>query len=215
MKAYQLLVTLKHVKPKVWRRFIIPASFDFYDLHSVIQTAMGWTDSHLFNFTIEDDLNGKIIQLVGDEESVQENFAMAQHYMKEPPEKGTFAEEMYQQFIRTQVKLARDVPLNENAAAIPEFRYIYDFGDGWEHEVVMEEIVADYRHDYPEVLEGRGTCPPEDVGGPPGYDYFKSVMKDEAHPEHDHMKAWAEGQGYKVFRKVNVNKVLKEEWCAN
>lgn len=212
MKAYQFLVTLNGVKPKVWRRFIVPATLDFYDLHSVIQTSVGWTNSHLFNFSINDTQNNKTIELVGDEESVNENFAMAQHYMKNLPEKGSFADEMYQRFIRTQLLLARDVDLNQYVNDYANFRYLYDFGDGWDHEVVMEQIVEDYEFDYPQVIEGKGTCPPEDVGGPPGYDEFKRVMKDKANPDHDYMKAWATSQGYQKFNLAKVNAFLKEEW---
>lgn len=212
MKAYQFLVTLNGVKPKVWRRFIVPATFDFYDLHSVIQTSVGWTNSHLFNFSINDTQNNKTIELVGDEESVNENFAMAQHYMKNLPEKGSFADEMYQRFIRTQLLLARDVDLNQYVNDTAKFRYLYDFGDGWDHEVVMEEVVEDYELEYPQVVEGKGTCPPEDVGGPPGYDEFKRVMKDKTNPDHDHMKAWATSQGYQKFNLAKVNGFLKDEW---
>ena len=212
MKGYQFLVTLNYVKPKVWRRIVVPVTLDFYDLHSVIQTSTGWTNSHLFNFSIEDSTNNKTIELVGDEESVIENFGMAQHYMKNPPEKGSFADEMYQRFIRVQLLLARDVDLTQYVIDSPEFRYMYDFGDGWEHEVIMEKVVEDYEYDYPQVLEGKGTCPPEDVGGPPGYDEFKRVMKDKEDPEHSHMKEWAKEQGYKKFNLSKVNEYLKEEW---
>jgi len=213
MKAYQFLVTLNHVKPQVWRRILVPATLDFYDLHSIIQTSIGWTDSHLFIFSLEDKNNNKTIELVGDEESVEENFVLAQHYMKNPPEKGTFDDEMYQKFIRIQLLLAREVHLDDYVRNYPEFRYMYDFGDGWEHEVLMEKIVEDYENDSPEVLEGKGTCPPEDVGGPPGYDEFKRVMKDKEDPEHDHMKRWAKSQGYRKFNLAKVNAELKEQWC--
>ncbi|MBE3102731.1 MAG: plasmid pRiA4b ORF-3 family protein [Bacilli bacterium] len=212
MKGYQVLVTLNDVKPKVWRRFVLPATLDFYDLHSVIQTSIGWTSSHLFNFSIEDTTNNKTIELILDEESVEENFGMAQHYMKNPPEKGTIDYKMYQRFIRIQLLLARDVDLYPYVIDFPEFRYIYDFGDGWNHDVVMEKVVEDYEYDYPQVLEGTGTCPPEDVGGPPGYDEFKRVIKDKEDPEHAHMKSWAKGQGYKKFNLLKVNAILKEEW---
>lgn len=212
MKGYQFLITLNYVKPKVWRRIVVPVTLDFYDLHSVIQTSTGWTNSHLFNFSIEDSTNNKMIELVGDEESVTENFGMAQHYMKNPPEKGSFADEMYQRFIRVQLLLARDVDLTQYVIDSPEFRYMYDFGDGWEHEVIMEKVVEDYEYDYPQVLEGKGTCPPEDVGGPPGYDEFKRVMKDKEDPEHSHMKEWAKEQGYMKFNLSKVNEYLKEEW---
>lgn len=212
MKGYQFLVTLNYVKPKVWRRIMVPVTLDFYDLHSIIQTSTGWTNSHLFNFSIDDSTNNKTIELVGDEESVTENFGMAQHYMKNLPEKGSFADEMYQRFIRVQLLLARDVDLSLYVIDSPEFRYMYDFGDGWEHEVIMEKVVEDYDYDYPQVLEGKGTCPPEDVGGPPGYDEFKRVMKDKEDPEHSHMKEWAKEQGYKKFNLSKVNEYLKEEW---
>jgi hypothetical protein len=212
MKGYQFLVTLNYVKPTVWRRFVMPVTHDFYDLHSVIQTSVGWTNSHLFNFLIEDSTNNKTIELVAIEESVTENFAMAQHYMKNPPEKGTYADKMYQRLIRKQLLLARDVDLNQYVNESPEFRYMYDFGDGWEHEVILEKVVDDYEYDYPQVLEGKGTCPPEDVGGPPGYDEFKSVIKDKEDPDHTHMKAWAKSQGYKKFNLSKVNAYLKEEW---
>ncbi|MDX1805524.1 MAG: plasmid pRiA4b ORF-3 family protein [Paenisporosarcina sp.] len=212
MKAYQFLITLDHVRPKVWRRVIVPATLDFYDLHSVIQTAVGWTNSHLFNFLIEDSINNRTIELVADEESVAENFEMVQHYMKNPPEEGTYAEKMYQRMIRKQLLLARDVDLAQHVNETPDFRYMYDFGDGWEHEVVLEKIINDFDFDYPQVVEGKGTCPPEDVGGPPGYDEFKRVIKDKEDPEHTSMKSWAKSQGYQKFNLSKVNEHLKEEW---
>ncbi|WP_019413466.1 plasmid pRiA4b ORF-3 family protein [Paenisporosarcina sp. TG20] len=212
MKSYQFLVTLNNVKPKVWRRFLVPTTFDFFELHSVIQISVGWTNSHLFNFLIADSTNNKTIELVADEESVEENFGMIQHYMKNPPEKGSFDEKMYQRLIRIQLLLARDVTLSQYVVEFPEFSYMYDFGDGWEHEIVMEKVVEDYNHDYPQVLEGKGTCPPEDVGGPPGYDEFKRVIKDKEDPEHAHMNAWGKEQGYKKFNLAKVNASLMEEW---
>ena len=212
MKAYQFLVTLKYVEPKVWRRFVVPATLDFYDLHSVIQTSVGWTNSHLFNFLIEDSINDKTLELVADEESVTENFTLAQLYMKNPPEEGSYEFSMYQRIISKQLLLARDVDLNQNIDGSPEFRYMYDFGDGWEHTVVFEKVVDDYEYDYPQVLEGEGTCPPEDVGGPPGYDEFKRVIKDKDDPDHTYMKKWAKSQGYKKFNLAKVNSKLKDEW---
>lgn len=212
MKAYQFLVTLNYVEPKVWRRFVMPVELDFYDLHSVIQTSMGWTDSHLFSFFIEDSINNKTIELVANEETVTENFAMAQLYMKNPPEEGTYEYQMYQRIIRKQLLLARDVYLNQYVHESQEFRYLYDFGDGWDHEVIFEKVVDDFEYDYPQVLEGKGTCPPEDVGGPPGYDEFQRVIKDKEDPDHASMKKWAKSQGYKKFNLAKVNSNLKDEW---
>jgi hypothetical protein len=69
--------------------------------------------------------------------------------------------------------------------------YEYDFGDGWEHEIVLEEVVArSSTARYPIVLSGRGACPPDDVGGIPGYYHFLEAIKDPKHPDHEEMVEW-------------------------
>jgi hypothetical protein len=69
--------------------------------------------------------------------------------------------------------------------------YEYDFGDGWEHEIVLEEFVArSSATRYPIVLSGRGACPPDDVGGIPGYYHFLEAIKDPKHPDHEDMVEW-------------------------
>ena len=69
--------------------------------------------------------------------------------------------------------------------------YEYDFGDGWEHEIVLEEVVArSPAARYPIVLSGRGACPPDDVGGISGYYHFLEAIKDPAHPDLEDMVEW-------------------------
>ena len=51
--AYQLKITLESVEPPIWRRVVVPSEFTLYDLHRVVQIAMGWEDSHLHDFTIK------------------------------------------------------------------------------------------------------------------------------------------------------------------
>lgn len=48
----QFKITLKHIKPPIWRRILVPETYTFRDLHVAIQDAMGWTDSHLHEFQI-------------------------------------------------------------------------------------------------------------------------------------------------------------------
>ncbi|MFO8091290.1 MAG: plasmid pRiA4b ORF-3 family protein [Desulfatiglandaceae bacterium] len=75
------------------------------------------------------------------------------------------------------------------------FRYLYDFGDCWEHELVLEES----RYFNPELrtapacLEGERACPPEDVGGVPGYFEFCNALKDPSHEEHESYMEWSGG----------------------
>lgn len=71
------------------------------------------------------------------------------------------------------------------------FTYTYDFGDDWRHSVVVEEVVAaDPMVDYPRFVDGARRAPPEDVGGPPGFEEFLDAMADTKHPEHDSVMTW-------------------------
>jgi hypothetical protein len=75
------------------------------------------------------------------------------------------------------------------------FRYLYDLGDSWEHELVIEES----RYFNPELrtelacIEGERACPPEDVGGVPGYFEFCDALKDPSHEEHEIYMKWVGG----------------------
>lgn len=75
-----------------------------------------------------------------------------------------------------------------------EFDYEYDFGDGWEHRIVLEATskpVVDWP--YPLCVAGERACPPEDIGGPPGYEEFLKAIADPKHDEHDAMLVWVGG----------------------
>jgi hypothetical protein len=63
------------------------------------------------------------------------------------------------------------------ASGITEFGYVYDFGDNWEHRIVVEETsIAEAGAKYPCFLGGERCCPPEDCGGPPGYfDFIENI----------------------------------------
>ena len=70
------------------------------------------------------------------------------------------------------------------------FEYQYDFGDNWEHDVVVERIVTGAEVTDAKCLEGERACPPEDVGGPSGYMDYLEAMQDPSHPEHEQMVEW-------------------------
>jgi hypothetical protein len=74
--------------------------------------------------------------------------------------------------------------------------YEYDFGDGWEHELVVEaSAVADAATVYPACIAGEGACPPEDCGGPGGFADLKKLLAGPPNPEHEEMRVWA-GEDY-------------------
>jgi hypothetical protein len=70
-------------------------------------------------------------------------------------------------------------------------RYTYDFGDDWEHEILVEEVAdAEPAVAYPRCLAGRRACPPEDCGGIWGYDELLAILADPDHPEHHERREW-------------------------
>lgn len=89
--------------------------------------------------------------------------------------------------------------------------YEYDFGDSWEHEVLLEKIIAEVADtQYPQCIKGKGACPPEDVGGVWGYAEFLETIKDKNHPEHEEMLEWVGGDFDPIeFDLDEVNKALK------
>ena len=78
--------------------------------------------------------------------------------------------------------------------SIREFGYEYDFGDGWMHSVEVKGVgPADKLHRYPACIGGANACPPEDVGGPPGYAAFLEAIRDSSHPDHEELLGWCGG----------------------
>lgn len=72
-----------------------------------------------------------------------------------------------------------------------KFRYEYDFGDSWLHDLVIEKILpVEKKVHYPVCIMGKRACPPEDVGGLGGYDEYLEAMADPEHPDHRQMQAW-------------------------
>ena len=76
-------------------------------------------------------------------------------------------------------------------ARVRRFTYLYDFGDSWEHEVTVEDLVASRTGRQPIVCTaGENACPPEDVGGEPGYETFLAAIADPRHEQHAELRDW-------------------------
>jgi hypothetical protein len=164
-QVFQFKITLLGSAPPIWRRIQVKdCTLD--RLHEHIQTAMGWTNSHLHHFRIGE-------HLYGDPMLMQENF-----------------EEMeYKDSTRT--KLSDILPRGGRRF---RFGYEYDFGDSWEHEVLFEGVVpAERGRRDPVCLEGERACPPEDVGGVWGYQDFLEAIADPDHEQHDELLEWSGG----------------------
>jgi hypothetical protein len=92
------------------------------------------------------------------------------------------------------------------------FNYLYDFGDSWHHRIKVEKILPATA--YPQVpycIEGANACPPEDVGGGPGYEVFLEAMTNPEHPEHDSTVEWyGEIFNPMIFDREHVNHWFKQ-----
>ena len=159
-RRYLLKIRLLDIEPEIWRRFVVPGSITLDRLHDVIQIVMGWTDTHIHEFTI-----GKK-RYTEYPESKEDGLVCGRYRL----------DDLIKQKGRT-------------------FGYIYDFGDDWEHELTLEES----RYFNPELrceiecLDGAGACPPEDIGGVPGYYEFCKASKDPDYEGHGSLAGWVGG----------------------
>lgn len=84
------------------------------------------------------------------------------------------------------------------------FEYLYDFGDGWTHDVGVLGLGGST----PGCVDGHGACPPEDCGGPGGYAELLDMLADPAHPEHEQMRTWV-GDRLRPFDRAATDQWLR------
>jgi Plasmid pRiA4b ORF-3-like protein len=92
-----------------------------------------------------------------------------------------------------------------------KFLYTYDFGDDWEHSILVEKVIP--AEDKPRVmvcLAGRGRCPKEDSGGLWGYYDKLAILADPNHPEHEEVKDWMGEIDPEEFDAEEVTRALQE-----
>ena len=178
-RVYQLKITLKGIRPPIWRRVQVAGTITFAALHDVLQVAFGWTNSHLHQFIVDETYYGdpEDYEDYDDIETADEKKAVL----------GGVVHREKQQFL-----------------------YVYDFGDNWEHEIVVEKIiVGNSGNERPLCLGGRRQRPPEDCGGPMGYQQFLEAIGDPAHEEHEAMLEWVGGSfDPEAFDLALVNRAL-------
>jgi hypothetical protein len=154
-----LRVTLVDVEPTVWREILVPVDLTFAQLHTVLQTAMGWEDCHLHEFSVGDLSIGP--------PAPKDFFAGDRHLLDE-----------------------RRARLGDVLDGRRKFRYWYDFGDDWWHEISIRKCPAGEAGGL-RLLAGAGACPPEDCGGPYGYAELLRALADPKHPQHRELREWA------------------------
>ncbi len=116
------------------------------------------------------------------------------------------------EFSELELKDERKVRLDQVLSKLKQkMVYEYDFGDGWEHDIVLEKVLPlDSNTRYPVCLEGARACPPEDCGGVGGYENFLEAIRDPDHEEHDEYLGWIGGEfDPEEFDIVLANRELK------
>jgi len=159
MFVYQLKVTLKGIRPPIWRRLHVLGETTLEQLHLIIQVAMGWGNYHLHDFEIYGIRYG-----ITDDDDLFELEDIE-------PESETY--------------------LCQFATEGMKFKYTYDYGDGWEHSIEVEKLLPpDEDLPTPRCIKAKRACPPEDCGGPWGYQNLLKILNDPTHPDHATFSEW-------------------------
>jgi len=183
-QIYQFKITLKNIKPPVWRRIQVPENYSFWDLHVAIQDAMGWTDSHLHAFGVTNPGTGLDEEIGPPGNSFSDNDQMA---------------------LPTKKKISGYFTPENNRAV-----YLYDFGDDWQHDILLEKILPREKDlKYPVCLAGKRHCPPEDCGGPFGYMDLLDIISNPDHEEYEETIEWL-GDDFDPEH-FNIKEVLFED----
>jgi hypothetical protein len=162
----QFKVTLNWAKPAVWRRIQVPESYTFWDLHCAIQGAMGWWNCHLHAFSLSP--------------KGSKNAQMTRIQVPSP------AMDFVGDLDESKEPLTQWFPGRGKQCL-----YTYDFGDTWDHTVLLEKILpAEKGASYPCCLAGKNACPPEDCGGPGGYEDLRAVINRPSDPRGKELREW-------------------------
>lgn len=151
----------------------------FEALHLIIQIVMGWEEEHLYEFTVKG-------YRIGDPEDDDFGFGNAK-------------------FLDAETATLEKTGL----ATRNKFDYLYDFGDTWHHELLVEKFLPrDEKMKYPVCTDGALNGPPEDCGGIGGFYNMLEIIADKRNPERKEMLEWLGGR-YDP-EKFNINKINKE-----
>lgn len=179
---YQLKVTLRDIRPPIWRRIQVWEDSTLAQLHRVLQIVMSWEDYHLHDFVI-----GRRSYSVPDPD-----------------------DDLYERKV-TDERIIRLRDLITQVGA--QFEYLYDFGDSWYHDLLLEAILMpEPSVPYPRCVAGERSTPPEDVGGTTGYENYLEAIQDPDHEEHEAMMLWRGPFDPESFSVLAVNQQLQNRF---
>jgi len=195
-KAAVLKVELELGEYKAWRKVIVPLNYNFRELHKIIQKLFDWQDYHLHEYFVysEEKDDSKWFnhsEYHRDGYKAIFNLTMNQDNLEYNMYEMNYQEQDFELAVENEVKLKDILPAR--------IKYIYDYGDDWQHYIETEEIIEDYKSNKPTLLAGEGTAPPEDVGGVGGFSEFMQIIDNPDDEDYEHMLEWAKSQRFKKY----------------
>lgn len=178
----QFRITLLDIEPPIWRRIQVD-DCTLNKFHEHIQTAFGWSNSHLHLFEIAGEQYGDSYLLCEEGESAdfEDSHLVDLGELLDGRRKGF------------------------------SLRYVYNFGDNWEHEIVLEDRPVRYPKTlYPVCLEGQRARPPEDCGGAWSYQHLLEVLADPKHEEYEDLREWAAERDPEKFSATETTQFMHE-----
>lgn len=162
---YHFHVRLDDIEPDIWRTFVVPGVYTFWDLHVAIQDVMGWFDYHLHDFRLNP------------------THAIDPVHVGIPENERLTLNECLTSW--------RVSIIDYFMQADDRATYLYDFGDRWRHTLTLREITPlTPGMAYPVCTGGERACPPEDTGGPDAYVDLLEILADPHNPDHADRKRW-------------------------
>src|SRR5260370_26184783 len=179
-EIYQLKVTLLGTSPPIWRRVLASADVTLAQLHDVLEAGMGWEDGHLHELSVDQRRIGR-----------------------PDPEDRLMG--------MPSVENERTVRLSGILGRVgSKAIWTYDFGDSWEHGIVLEKrLPVDPNMTYPVCKGGELACPPEDCGRIPGCYDLVAALNDPNPERHERMLDWlGDAFNSQAFSVDSVNRML-------
>ncbi|NIM14150.1 MAG: hypothetical protein GTO45_19075 [Candidatus Aminicenantes bacterium] len=185
-EIFQFHISLIDSEPLIWRSFQVHSNITFHEFHYIIQDVMGWEAFHPYEFRFK---KHGILMPDSDINPYQQGYE-------------TYADEtnLFDVFKRVGQK----------------FRYIYDFGDNWEHEIIFEKrLPVEENQVYPVCIDGEMACPLEDIGGI--WDFYNKLAiarGEEEYDDEEHvefLKNFLEDYDPEYFNLDEINDRLQQD----
>src|SRR5699024_9511065 len=147
MKSYIITIEFADLKPSVWRKVIMPAGATFKRLHEVIQYTTNFQGEHLYEFDLSQSENVVVTnddQAYREHKSYLKNKRVFEENLENIPDEFKEFEQRRINRLQIPVRKPQTLKIDTYLEKHKELHYLYDYGDGWQLTIKLDEIVDDY-----------------------------------------------------------------------